>query len=46
MAANNTNKGKLSHRNRRKTAKLRAKLKARHKRTRLRRSKGERATYR
>ena len=39
-------KNKLSHRNRRKTAKLRAKLKARHKRVRLRRSNGERATYR
>ena len=35
-----------SHRNRRKTAKLRAKLKAKHKRVRLRRSKGERSTYR
>jgi hypothetical protein len=39
-------KPNTSHRNRRKTAKLRAKNKAKHKRVRLRRSKGERATYR
>jgi hypothetical protein len=39
-------KSNMSHRNRRKTAKLRAKQKARHKRVRLRRSNGERATYR
>jgi hypothetical protein len=32
----------LSHRNRRKTARLRAKLKAKHRRVRLRKSKGER----
>ena len=43
MAAKKTN---MSHRNRRKTAKRRAKLKAKHRRTRMRQSKGERATYR
>jgi len=36
----------MSHRNRRKTAKLRAKNKAKHRRSRMRSSKGERATYR
>jgi len=41
-----TKKTSMSHRNRRKTAKLRAKKKAKHKRTRLRSSKGERSTYR
>ena len=46
MGASAKKKSNFSHRNRRKTAKLRAKLKARHKRVRLRRSKGERATYR
>ena len=46
VGANAKKKNNLSHRNRRKTAKLRAKLKARHKRVRLRRSSGERATYR
>jgi hypothetical protein len=35
-----------SHRNRNKTARYRAKLKAKHRRTRLRRSHGERSTYR
>ncbi len=39
-------KNNMGHRNRRKTAKLRAKKKAKHKRTRLRSSKGERSTYR
>jgi hypothetical protein len=43
VSAKKTN---MSHRNRRKTAKLRAKNKAKHKRVRVRRSKGERATYR
>jgi hypothetical protein len=37
---------KLPHRNRSKTARFRAKLKAKHRRTRLRRSSGERKTYR
>lgn len=36
----------LSHRNRRKTARLRAMKKAKHRRSRLRSSKGERSTYR
>jgi hypothetical protein len=36
----------LPHRNRRKTARYRAKLKAKHRRVRLRRSSGERRTYR
>jgi hypothetical protein len=36
----------LSHRKRRKTARYRAKLKAKLRRVRLRRSSGERATYR
>jgi hypothetical protein len=36
----------LSHRIRNKTARYRAKLKAKHRRTRLRRSRGQRATYR
>ncbi len=36
----------LPHRNRGKSARHRAKLKAKHKRVRLRRSKGERSTYR
>ena len=39
-------KNSMSHRNRRKTAKLHAKKKAKHKRARLRSSKGERSTYR
>jgi hypothetical protein len=39
-------KNGMSHRNRRKTARLRAKNKAKHRRVRMRRSKGERATYR
>jgi hypothetical protein len=43
VSAKKTN---MSHRNRRKTAKLRAKNKAKHKRVRLRSSKGERETYR
>ena len=37
---------KFTHRNRRKTARYRAKLKAKFRRVRLRRSKGERKTYR
>jgi len=41
-----TAKKNTSHRNRRKTAKLRSKLKAKHKRARLRKSKGERSSYR
>jgi hypothetical protein len=41
-----TKKNSMSHRNRRKTAKLHAKKKAKHKRARLRSSKGERSTYR
>jgi hypothetical protein len=36
----------LTHRNRRKTARYRAKLKAKFRRVRLRKSKGERKTYR
>ncbi len=36
----------LPHRNRGKSARHRAKLKAKHKRVRLRRSRGERSTYR
>ena len=36
----------LAHRNRGKTARYRAKLKAKHRRTRLRRTSGERKTYR
>ena len=36
----------LSHRKRGKTARYRAKLKAKHRRVRLRRSSGERSTYR
>ena len=36
----------LPHRNRRKTARYRAKLKAKHRRVRLRCSSGERRTYR
>lgn len=36
----------LPHRNRRKSARYRAKLKAKHRRARLRRSSGERKTYR
>ena len=36
----------LPHRNRRKSARHRAKLKAKHRRARLRRSSGERKTYR
>jgi hypothetical protein len=36
----------LPHRNRSKTGRYRAKLKAKHRRVRLRRSKGERGTYR
>ena len=36
----------LPHRNRSKTARHRAKLKAKNRRTRLRRSSGERKTYR
>ena len=36
----------LPHRNRRKSARHRAKLKAKHRRVRLRRSSGERKTYR
>ncbi len=36
----------LPHRNRRKTARYRAKLKAKHRRTRMRSSSGERRTYR
>jgi hypothetical protein len=39
-------KNSMSHRNRRKTAKLRAAKKAKHRRTRMRSSKGERGTYR
>lgn len=39
-------KKSMSHRNRRKTAKLRAQKKAKHRRSRLRSSKGERSTYR
>lgn len=38
--------GKLAHRNRKKTARYRAKLKAKFRRVRLRKSKGERKTYR
>ncbi len=37
---------KLPHRNRSKTGRFRAKLKAKHRRVRLRRSRGERKTYR
>jgi len=37
---------KLPHRNRSRSARHRAKLKAKHRRTRLRRSSGERKTYR
>ena len=37
---------KLPHRNRSKTARFRSKLKAKHRRVRLRRSRGERKTYR
>jgi hypothetical protein len=37
---------KSCHRNRNKTARYRGKLKAKHRRVRLRRSHGERATYR
>ena len=36
----------LPHRNRKKSARHRAKLKAKHRRARLRRSSGERQTYR
>ncbi|MDB4433369.1 hypothetical protein N9166_01395 [bacterium] len=36
----------LPHRNRRRSARHRAKLKAKHRRTRLRKSSGERSTYR
>jgi hypothetical protein len=36
----------LPHRNRRKSARYRARLKAKHRRARLRKSRGERATYR
>ena len=36
----------LPHRNRRKTARYRAKLKAKHRRARKRMTSGERATYR
>ena len=36
----------LPHRNRGKTSRYRAKLKAKHRRTRLRRSSGSRKTYR
>ncbi|MFP8873019.1 MAG: hypothetical protein VCB42_00495 [Myxococcota bacterium] len=36
----------LGHRNRRKTARMRAKKKAKHRRTRVRQSSGERSTYR
>ncbi len=36
----------LTHRKRGKSARHRAKLKAKHRRTRLRRSSGERSTYR
>jgi hypothetical protein len=36
----------LPHRNRKKTARYRAKLKAKFRRVRLRKSKGERKTYR
>ncbi len=36
----------LPHRNRRKSARHRARLKAKHRRVRLRRSSGERKTYR
>ena len=36
----------LPHRNRGKTSRYRAKLKAKHRRVRLRRSRGERGTYR
>ncbi len=36
----------LPHRNRSKTRRYRAKLKAKHRRVRLRRSRGERGTYR
>ena len=36
----------LPHRNRRKSARHRAKLKAKHRRARLRRSSGERKSYR
>jgi hypothetical protein len=37
---------KLPHRNRSKSARYRARIKAKNKRRRLRRSKGERSTYR
>ena len=36
----------LPHRNRKKTARYRAKLKAKHRRVRQRKSRGERSTYR
>lgn len=36
----------LAHRNRRKTARLRAMKKAKHRRVRLRRTRGDRSTYR
>jgi hypothetical protein len=36
----------LPHRNRKKTARYRAKLKAKHRRVRRRKSRGERSTYR
>jgi len=39
-------KKSLSHRNRRKTARLRAMKKAKHRRSRMRSSRGDRATYR
>jgi len=39
-------KKNTSHRNRRKSARYRAQKKAKHKRARLRQSKGERSTYR
>ncbi len=37
---------KLPHRNRKRSARYRARLKAKHRRVRLRRSSGERSTYR
>ena len=37
---------KLPHRNRSKTSRYRARLKAKHRRVRLRQSRGERKTYR
>ncbi len=37
---------KLPHRNRKRSARYRARLKAKHRRARLRRSSGERSTYR